>query len=60
MRDNHVIRFTNGECSADAGTVFLSIGNDLERIADHLTNIAYSIKDYVIKKTPKVQKKPLF
>ena len=60
MRDNHISRFGKGDCSADAGTVFLSIGNDLERIADHLTNIAYSIKDYVIKKTPKVQKKPLF
>ena len=46
MRENHMKRLETDACNALAGTVYLSLASDLERVADHLTNIAYSIKDY--------------
>ena len=36
----------------NSGAIFLSVINDLERIADHMMNISNSIKDYAkIRKT---------
>lgn len=41
---NHIKRLNSGGCSVETGTHFYSIITSLERIADHLTNIAFSIK----------------
>ena len=41
---NHIARLNAGGCTVESGTYFYSIISALERIADHLTNIAFSIK----------------
>ena len=41
---NHVSRLNNGLCSVECGTHFNTVIAALERVADHLTNIAFSIK----------------
>jgi phosphate:Na+ symporter len=42
--NNHITRLHSGECSVDSGACFYALISALERIADHLTNIAFSIK----------------
>ena len=42
----HIERLENAECTVENGAVFLSLLNDLERIADHFFNVAKSIKEY--------------
>ncbi|MBO4472417.1 MAG: Na/Pi cotransporter family protein [Clostridia bacterium] len=42
----HIERLENKECTVENGAVFLSLLNDLERIADHFFNVAKSIKEY--------------
>ena len=44
LGNNHIARLNAGECTVETGTYFYSIISALERIADHLTNIAFSIK----------------
>ena len=44
LGNNHIARLNDGGCSVESGTHFYSIISALERIADHLTNIAFSIK----------------
>ncbi len=44
LANNHIERLNSGGCSVESGTHFYSIISSLERIADHLTNIAFSIK----------------
>ncbi len=44
LGNNHIARLNSGGCSVESGTHFYSIISALERIADHLTNIAFSIK----------------
>ncbi|MBR6626657.1 MAG: Na/Pi cotransporter family protein [Lachnospiraceae bacterium] len=39
----HVDRLTKGECTPEAGMVFLAVISCLERVSDHATNIAFSI-----------------
>lgn len=46
MSDSHIERLHRGECSAESGALYLSLASNLERVADHLTNIAYSIRSY--------------
>lgn len=41
----HVARLTRGECTPEAGMVFSDVVSGLERVADHATNIAFSIVD---------------
>jgi phosphate:Na+ symporter len=41
---NHILRVQAGGCSVESGPCFYAIVSSLERIADHLTNIAFSIK----------------
>lgn len=41
----HVERLTKNECSPEAGMIFSDIVSGLERVADHATNIAFSILD---------------
>jgi phosphate:Na+ symporter len=42
--DSHVARLNEGSCSVETGVYFYALIAGLERVADHLTNIAFSIK----------------
>ena len=46
MEELHVTRLTTGEFTANVGTQYLETASDSERIADHLLNIARTIKDW--------------
>lgn len=43
---SHIERLNKNECSPESGALFLSLISNMERISDHMTNIAVSIKDY--------------
>ena len=43
LQDLHVKCLTTGECSAQVGMMFSDLASNLERVADHATNIAFSI-----------------
>ena len=43
LQQNHVDRLTRNECTPAAGMLFSDIVSGLERVADHATNIAFSI-----------------
>lgn len=43
FRKKHILRLTEGACSAQAGIVFVDIVSNLERIGDHSVNIAEAI-----------------
>ena len=45
LRKRHIKRLKKKQCTARAGTIFIDILSNLERVADHSTNIAYSILD---------------
>ena len=43
LQHNHVVRLTNNQCDCHAGMIFSDLCSNLERVADHGTNIAFSI-----------------
>lgn len=43
LQQAHVDRLTKNECSPESGMLFSDIVSGLERVADHATNIAFSI-----------------
>ncbi len=43
LQQKHVDRLTKQECSPEAGMLFSDVVSGLERVADHATNIAFSI-----------------
>ena len=43
FRRSHVDRMSNGLCSAEAGLIFIDLVDNVEKIGDHLTNIAQAI-----------------
>ncbi|MBR1691653.1 MAG: Na/Pi cotransporter family protein [Lachnospiraceae bacterium] len=43
LQQKHVARLTRQECTPEAGMLFSDIISGLERVADHATNIAFSI-----------------
>lgn len=45
FQQNHVVRLTKNLCDAETGMVFSDLLSNLERVADHGTNIAFSILD---------------
>ena len=45
LRNRHITRLKKGECSVEAGFVWSDLLTDLERTADHCSNIAVSIID---------------
>lgn len=45
MRTRHMIRLQRGECSIDAGFVWSDLLTDLERVADHCSNIVGCVLD---------------
>ena len=44
MEDNHIKRLSEGVCSPEVGSQYLSLSSNAERIADHLVNVAKSIR----------------
>ena len=44
MEDNHIKRLSKGVCSPEVGAQYLSLSSNAERIADHLINVAKSIR----------------
>lgn len=44
MEDNHIRRLTEGSCTVKAGSQYLALSSNSERIADHLINVAKSIR----------------
>lgn len=47
MKSAHIRRTNEGRCTPEAGSVYLQLAVNLERIGDHMFNIANSIKSYV-------------
>lgn len=45
MRNSHIARLKNGECSIEAGFVWLDLLTNLERTADHCSNVAVCVID---------------
>ncbi|MBN1817441.1 MAG: Na/Pi cotransporter family protein [Sedimentisphaerales bacterium] len=43
FRRHHVRRMTDGVCGAEAGVIFIDVVDNIEKIGDHLTNIAQSV-----------------
>jgi len=43
FRRNHVERMSRGQCSAEAGLIFIDLVDNVEKVGDHLTNIAQSV-----------------
>jgi len=43
FRRSHVGRMTEGKCTAVAGLIFIDLVDNVEKIGDHLTNIAQAI-----------------
>jgi len=43
FRRSHVERMSNGICSAETGLIFIDLVDNIEKIGDHLTNIAQAI-----------------
>ena len=47
MQQSHIRRTDAGRCTPEAGAVFLQLAVNMERIGDHMYNIANSVKTYV-------------
>jgi len=43
FRRSHVRRMSDGRCSAEAGLIFCDLVDNVEKIGDHLTNIAQAV-----------------
>ena len=43
FRRSHVDRMSNGICTAETGLIFIDLVDNIEKIGDHLTNIAQAI-----------------
>ncbi len=46
LEERHLDRVKQGNCTAQAGSIFLQTISNLERVADHINNVAKSIKVY--------------
>ncbi|MBO7344360.1 MAG: PhoU domain-containing protein, partial [Clostridia bacterium] len=46
LENRHIERVKGGLCTAQLGSVFLQTISNLERVGDHITNVAFSIKKY--------------
>jgi phosphate:Na+ symporter len=46
LADAHIRRLNAGECAVEEGEYFYAVLTELERVADHLTNIAFTIRSY--------------
>jgi phosphate:Na+ symporter len=48
LRTKHILRLQKGECSVEAGFVWSDLLTNLERVADHCSNISGCVRDSVI------------
>ena len=44
LASNHLDRLVSGECNIETGTFFYTAISSIERVGDHLENLAYSIR----------------
>ena len=44
MERNHIQRLSLGICEPQAGTEYISLAQNSERVADHLINVAKTIR----------------
>ena len=51
LEDKHIDRVKRNACTAELGSIYLQTVANLERVGDHITNIAKSIKSYSTRKT---------
>lgn len=49
LENKHIARVKAGRCAAQVGSVYLQTVSNLERIGDHITNVAFSIHQYTKK-----------
>lgn len=45
LRDSHVLRLRNGECTVEVGFIWADMLTNFERVSDHCSNIAVGIID---------------
>jgi phosphate:Na+ symporter len=45
LRDSHIVRLRGGECTVEAGFIWSDLLTNLERVADHCSNVAVCIID---------------
>ena len=50
MGEHHIERMNKGECTPEVGAIYLSLSSNAERVADHMTNVAYAVRSYAKKK----------
>ncbi len=43
MREDHLVRLREGKCSIDAGTAYMNVLGDLERVSDLCSNVGVSV-----------------
>ncbi len=46
LERRHIERVKEGLCNAETGSIFLQTVSNLERVGDHITNVAFSLKQY--------------
>ena len=46
LQEKHIERVKKGACTAQLGSVYLQTISNLERVGDHITNVAKSIRKY--------------
>lgn len=47
LKKGHVKRLSKGECNVQAGVVYVDLIDNLEKIGDHLTNIAQAVMSHM-------------
>lgn len=45
LREKHIKRLSDGECTCETGVMFLDVLSNLERISDHATNIVKYVRE---------------
>ncbi len=45
LREKHITRLSNGECTSETGVIFLDVLSNLERVSDHAINIVEYIRE---------------
>ncbi len=53
LEERHVERVKSGVCNAEIGSIYLQTVSNLERVGDHITNVAFSLTQYNGKKFKK-------
>ena len=55
MQKAHIRRTNEGRCTPEVGMVYLQLSVNMERIGDHMNNIANSVKSYVDRRPVKAK-----